>query len=107
FHAVSEGVLKQLAESALVSMDRPIGLGYERRVGGRHVLPAVAGDRPELERGGLGDLVPALCEPQEVVDQLLDPGQRVRRGVEILAVAVVARELEVPRRDLEGGAEIV
>lgn len=70
FHTVPEEALEQLAQPAPIGADRPLCRCHERRVDGLHVSPAVAGDRRELERSGLDDVVPALCEPQEVIDQL-------------------------------------
>ena len=106
-HAVRKQVLQELSQPAPVGPDRLRRLHDECRVGGRDVRPTALGERREIDRLQVADALAAPGESQQVVDQRRHAVVGAGHVVEMLGVAVLARQARATLCDVQWVSQVV
>lgn len=101
FDRVPDEGLQELLYAAPVGADSPVDFGDECRRCGRHVSPT------RLDRFQPVRLLPAVDEPQQVLDQRVHPVVCVGDGGQMLAGTLLAGQFQMSPGDVQGVPQVM
>lgn len=105
-HVPDEG-LQELLYAVPVGADSPVDFGDECRRCGRHVSPTRLDQLPQLDRFQPVRLLPAVGEPQQVLDQRVHPVVCVGDGGQMLAGTLLAGQFQMSPGDVQGVPQVM